>query len=101
MKGPLTINFESFWQEGMHDWHGNIPERMTDDQLEEAFWRQSIAKKIIRQTDAHAKQIFEVIQPYISPDDDVLEIGPGWGNYTFSLQGLAKRGSTGLFENVL
>lgn len=91
MKGPLLLNFETLWQEGMHDWHGNMPERMKDDTLEEAFWRQSIAKKIIRQTDVHATLIFEVIQQYISPTDEVLEIGPGWGNYTFPLQAYAKK----------
>ncbi|WP_233549353.1 class I SAM-dependent methyltransferase [Lysinibacillus yapensis] len=91
MRGPLAINFESLWQEGMHDWQGNMPERMKDDTLEEAFWRQSIAKKIIRQIDDHAKPIFEIIQQYIHPTDEVLEIGPGWGNYTFPLQAYARK----------
>lgn len=91
LKGPLTIDFEASWQKGMHDWHGNMPERMIDDTLEEAFWRQSIERKVIRQTDAHALQIFEIIQSSISSDDEVLEIGPGWGNYTFPLQAIAKK----------
>ncbi|MBM7608598.1 hypothetical protein JOD29_001843 [Lysinibacillus composti] len=91
MKGPLVIDFEALWQEGMHDWHGKMPERMKDDALEEAFWRQSIAKKIIRQTDEHAKPIFEAIQHFISHEDEVLEIGPGWGNNTFPLQAFAKK----------
>ncbi|MFJ8235660.1 rRNA adenine N-6-methyltransferase family protein [Ureibacillus sp. NPDC094379] len=91
MKGPLVVDFEALWQEGMHDWHGKMPERMENDVLEEAFWQQSIAKKIIRQTDEHAKPTFEAIQHYISPEDEVLEIGPGWGNYTFPLQAIAKK----------
>lgn len=45
-KGPLAINFEALWQEGMKDWHGHMPERMLNDQLEEQFWAQSVARKI-------------------------------------------------------
>ncbi|MFS0815627.1 hypothetical protein ABC382_01465 [Lysinibacillus sp. 1P01SD] len=44
-KGPLAINYEALWQEGMKDWHGNMPERMVNDQLEEQFWAQSVARK--------------------------------------------------------
>ncbi|MEK4227971.1 class I SAM-dependent methyltransferase [Solibacillus sp. FSL H8-0538] len=91
MKGPLVIDFESLWQEGMHDWHGKMPQRMVDDALEEAFWTQSIAKKTLRQTDAYAAEIFQVIQQHITSEDSVLEIGPGWGNYTFPLVEAAKK----------
>lgn len=44
-KGPLAINFEALWQEGMKDWQGHMPERMVNDQLEEQFWAQSVARK--------------------------------------------------------
>lgn len=90
MKGPLCIDFEALWQEGMHDWHGKMPERMTDDGLEEAFWSQSMAKKQPMQTDAHAVPIFNAMKTHIDASDSVLEIGPGWGNYTFPLQEHAK-----------
>lgn len=86
MKGPLVINFEQLWQKGMHDWHGKMPERMVDDALEEAFWAASMAKKKPKQTDAYAASIFQVIQQHLAPTDEVLEIGPGWGNYTFPLE---------------
>lgn len=87
MKGsPLTINFEDQWKEGMHDWHGNMPERMVNDELEEAFWSQSMQKKSYMQTDAHAKSIYEKIKCHIPKHASCIEIGPGWGNYTFALQ---------------
>lgn len=84
-KGPLAINYEALWQEGMKDWHGKMPERMIDDSLEEQFWAQSIARKKIGQTDPYAARIFEVIRKKIEPSQSILEIGPGWGNYTFPL----------------
>lgn len=86
MKGPLQINYEALWQEGMHDWNGQMPERMVDDALEEAFWAASMSKKKPKQTDLYAGKIFEVIKQHIDSTDTVLEIGPGWGNYTFPLE---------------
>lgn len=85
MKGPLVIDFEKKWQEGMLDWSGNMPERMVDDSLEEAFWSQSMKKKTYKQTDAYAKTIYESIKRYIPKGASCIEIGPGWGNYTFPL----------------
>ena len=84
-KGPLAINYEALWQEGMKDWHGNMPERMVNDQLEEQFWAQSVARKKVGQTDPYAALIFQELQKKIEPQHSVLEIGPGWGNYTFPL----------------
>ncbi|MFJ3388712.1 MULTISPECIES: class I SAM-dependent methyltransferase [unclassified Lysinibacillus] len=84
-KGPLAIDYEALWQEGMKDWHGQMPERMVNDQLEEQFWAQSIARKKTGQTDPYAAKIFQEIKKSIQPEHSVLEIGPGWGNYTFPL----------------
>ncbi|MFJ5765680.1 class I SAM-dependent methyltransferase [Lysinibacillus sp. NPDC093210] len=84
-KGPLAINYEALWQEGMKDWQGQMPERMVNDQLEEQFWSQSIARKKIGQTDPYAARIFQEIKKHIQPHHSVVEIGPGWGNYTFPL----------------
>lgn len=84
-KGPLAIDYEALWQEGMKDWHGQMPERMVNDQLEEQFWAQSIARKKTGQTDPYAARIFQEIKKGIQPEHSVLEIGPGWGNYTFPL----------------
>ncbi|WP_332649841.1 class I SAM-dependent methyltransferase [Lysinibacillus sp. 54212] len=85
MKGPLVIDFEKKWQEGMLDWSGNMPERMVDDSLEEAFWSQSMKKKKYKQTDAYAKTIYESMRRHIPKGASIIEIGPGWGNYTFPL----------------
>lgn len=84
-RSPLQIDFEQLWKQGMLDWHSKMPERMINDALEEAFWAQSISKKTDCQTDAHAKPIYEKIRKHIPENATCLEIGPGWGNYTFPL----------------
>ncbi|ANY75252.1 hypothetical protein BBD41_23225 [Paenibacillus ihbetae] len=79
----FDMNFKQLWLEGMKDWNGNLPERMSDDAKEEAFWEGFIPKK----TDAlddYAADIRQELLQFIEPTDHVLEIGPGWGNYTFA-----------------
>ena len=81
----MHYDFEKLWKEGMLDWHGRMPERMVDDELEEAFWMQSMKKKSYKQTDEYAKKIYEKMKPHIPEDSSCIEFGPGWGNYTFPL----------------
>jgi len=88
---PLEIDFERLWKEAMFDWHGKMPERMVNDELEEAFWAQSMKKRRDKQTDDYAKKIYEKIKQQIPQDASCIEIGPGWGNYTFSLRKDVKR----------
>ncbi|MBU8769339.1 class I SAM-dependent methyltransferase [Cytobacillus oceanisediminis] len=84
-ESPLQYDFDKLWKEGMLDWHGRMPERMVDDELEEAFWMQSMKKKRYKQTDEYAKKIYEKMRPHIPKDSTCIELGPGWGNYTFPL----------------
>ncbi|CAM3594226.1 hypothetical protein GCM10009865_38650 [Aeromicrobium ponti] len=84
-ESPLQFDFEKLWKEGMLDWHGKMPGRMVDDELEEAFWALSMKKKRYKQTDEYAKKIYEKMKPYIPENSSCIEFGPGWGNYTFPL----------------
>jgi hypothetical protein len=84
-ESPLQYDFEKLWKEGMLDWHGRMPERMVDDELEEAFWMQSMKKKKYKQTDEYAKRIYEKMKKHIPKNSSCIEFGPGWGNYTFPL----------------
>ncbi|WP_158068777.1 class I SAM-dependent methyltransferase [Domibacillus epiphyticus] len=78
--------FEEQWQERMKDWEGNLPERMVDDTCEEHFWRCFIERKQgDAKPDAYSQDIMRAIVPFIHAEDQLLEIGPGSGNYTFSL----------------
>lgn len=79
----FDMNVKQLWQEGMKDWSGALPERMTDDSREEDFWQAFIQKKSDSLDDYAADLRAELLR-FIEPTDHVLEIGPGWGNYTFS-----------------
>ncbi|SHE12292.1 Methyltransferase domain [Chlamydia abortus] len=79
----FDMNFKQLWQEGMKDWNGELPERMTDDSKEEAFWETFIPKKA-NALDDYAAAIRTELLRLIEPGDSVLEVGPGWGNYTFA-----------------
>ncbi|UOQ44308.1 methyltransferase [Halobacillus salinarum] len=80
------INFEDVWQEGMKNWEGQLPERMISDEAEESFWSTFMhKKKESNDFDLFAAQFFHRISQFISGEDHVLEIGPGWGNYTFPM----------------
>ncbi|MBK3495800.1 methyltransferase domain-containing protein [Viridibacillus sp. YIM B01967] len=84
-EGRGKVDFEQIWQEGMKDWSGRMPERMINDTLEEQFWAKYIEKNAGKEPDPYAEGIFKIIAPFIAQSDTVLEIGPGWGNYTFPL----------------
>jgi ubiquinone/menaquinone biosynthesis C-methylase UbiE len=84
------LNFEKRWQEGIKDWNGKIPERMINDQMEESFWSDYLNKKRERSPDDYSYPLQEAILENIGEEDKVVEIGPGWGNYTFPLLEKAK-----------
>lgn len=83
----LATDYRQVWMDGMVDWSGALPQRMTDDGAEERFWQRYMADRARREdrTDPYADQVLESLLPMIQPTDTVLEIGPGWGNYTFAL----------------
>ncbi|BAQ09712.1 SAM-dependent methyltransferases [Bacillus sp. OxB-1] len=85
MKIDVTgkVDFAEMWREGIKDWDGNLPERMVNDDLEESFWEQMMERK--SGVDAYSLSISEELLTLVGQKDKVLEIGPGWGNYTFSL----------------
>ncbi|EIT84824.1 hypothetical protein A374_14070 [Fictibacillus macauensis ZFHKF-1] len=73
------------WQEAMVDHTGNMPKRMIDDGAEEAFWKTHLQKRKQTEPDPYAHDVYRGIAKLVHKEDTVLEIGPGWGNYTFSL----------------
>ncbi|WP_010268857.1 class I SAM-dependent methyltransferase [Paenibacillus senegalensis] len=81
----LQMDYRTVWLEGMKDWHGKLPERMTNDQMEEKFWQDYLAKREgkLPQPDPYAIGLMKELHTLFRPTDSVLEIGPGWGNYTF------------------
>lgn len=81
----FTTDFTKLWQEGMKEWDGSLSERMRDDQKEEAFWQGFMPKKELHvEPEPYVFKLQQELLDLLSPSDEVLEIGPGWGNYTFS-----------------
>lgn len=74
----------ALWKELMVDHKGTIPERMKDDQVEEAFWASMLNKNQCKIA-PYAQVVQKEILSLLNRDDRVLEIGPGWGNYTFAI----------------
>lgn len=85
----LRMNAKSQWLEGMKDWHGKLPERMTDDSQEESFWDQYLRTKETIPVDDWIGELRRELIGLIRPGEEVLEIGPGWGNYTYDAAEIA------------
>lgn len=86
------MDFVGLWQEGIKDWNGRLPERMVDDELEETFWKNYVDRKSVTvPRDTYAQKVCEELFTLINKENHVLEIGPGWGNYTFPIADFAKR----------
>ncbi|WP_166245401.1 class I SAM-dependent methyltransferase [Paenibacillus turpanensis] len=80
----LHGDYKKAWIDGMRDWNNRMPERMVDDRLEEQFWQEYLERRKKKpEPHAYAVHIMEELLPLLQSDDSVLEIGPGWGNYTF------------------
>ncbi|MBM7605019.1 DNA-binding NarL/FixJ family response regulator [Metabacillus crassostreae] len=91
-KKDALLSLEAKWQEGIRDWEGNLPERMVNDQSEERFWQELLKKKNnAGEPDPYAVEVMKYVTSLLSDEDDLLEIGPGWGNYTFSLAEQVKK----------
>lgn len=61
--------------------------RMTDDQAEQDFWRDFMAKKRGYVPDPSARQVLDWLLPLMRTYgvETALELGPGWGSYTIEL----------------
>lgn len=88
------VKFEDFgnrWREAMKEYDGGYSRRTTDDTAEKQFWANFFEEKKVYNPDAYSlpigKETEKIISPYMPCS--ILEIGPGWGNYTFLLEKLS------------
>jgi protein-L-isoaspartate O-methyltransferase len=80
-----SYDYIELWKESLMDHDGNIPKRLKDDRAEEAFWSTMVERKKQHKPDPYAQVVQKELLPLLHSDDHVLEIGPGWGNYTFEI----------------
>ncbi|WP_050183457.1 class I SAM-dependent methyltransferase [Domibacillus robiginosus] len=87
MKTQIKKDYDyiELWQELMKEQNGTIPRRLRDDQAEEDFWSSMVKKKASHKPDPYSMVVQQELIPLLNSNDHVLEIGPGWGNYTFAI----------------
>lgn len=88
MSGKIKAN--QIWAEHIRQ---HSSPRMTDDQAEQAFWREFIAKKRSYLPESSALRVLEWLLPLLRAFgvETALELGPGWGNYTIELARFCRR----------
>lgn len=86
-----TIDYVELWKQAMVDHTGNVPNRLKDDTAEEAFWSSKLVGKKQHTPDPYAQLVQQELLPLLNCDDHVLEIGPGWGNYTFAMAEVVRK----------
>ncbi len=81
------------WRQAMRWPDGGFSERAKSDEAERVFWKDYIARKGGWQPDGYSVKIADAICEIIgeTPVDSILELGPGWGNYTLRLAALCSR----------
>ncbi|WP_051986427.1 class I SAM-dependent methyltransferase [Clostridium amazonitimonense] len=88
----FNLDFNKLWLEGMKDGEGQLSERMKKDEEEEKFWRDFFNKN--RKGALGDKEIAplrERLVGLLNKDYNVLEIGPGWGNYSYAIAEKVKK----------
>ncbi len=91
--GVKLPDFEKLWQEAMKQADGQYNDRTLSDEAEQAFWRGFMAKKEAAAQDQYAIKIAAVLEELLkeAQPQSILEIGPGWGNYTIALASLTRQ----------
>ncbi|MDO4712104.1 MAG: class I SAM-dependent methyltransferase [Peptostreptococcaceae bacterium] len=78
---------EQAWLELMKGEDGQLSERVLSDVCEQLFWKDFLSSERNTRKDEYSKaiekKVLELLLPY--RPESILEIGPGWGNYTFAL----------------
>lgn len=101
------VKFEDFgsrWREAMKEYAGGYSRRTTSDTAEKHFWAEFFEERKEHAPDKYSLPIGKEIERIISSyaPCSILEIGPGWGNYTFILEKMSTAmACTDISEDVL
>ena len=76
----------NLWRKGLARPDGTLAARVTDAEIERDFWK-TRAESGLPGRDNYARQVWQALSALCDGQGihTVLEIGPGWGNYTFPL----------------
>ena len=91
-RADLKEDFALLWQEALKRDDGTYSQRLSDDQAEIDFWHRFMEKRKTYQQDPWAVKMSSAVCEVISglSPETVLEIGPGWGNYTMDLADICR-----------
>lgn len=83
----VPIDYNKLWADSLKQEDGNYPERIRNDEVEKKFWKEFIKKKVQYKQDENAKIVMKEVEKILAEYklENILEIGPGWGNYTLEL----------------
>lgn len=82
----LPMDFNKLWLEGMKETDGTLSKRMEEDEIEEEFWKDFLSSKdSVRLEDRDILPLKRRILELLAKCPRVMEIGPGWGNYTYDI----------------
>ena len=86
-------DFNRLWEEAITLPDGSYSRRQTDDEAEREFWKGFMGRKRSYQRDDTAETVMEAVRKLLADcrTASILEIGPGWGNYTMELAKLCGR----------
>ncbi len=80
-------NFGDIWRDLQNGWDGKPVARTVDDEVELRFWKPYIHYKGPEGIDQYSRRIWGTVEDILGDRffDSIVEIGPGWGNYTLDL----------------
>lgn len=83
----LPVDFEILWREELKTQEGIYSPRMMKDTVEREFWRRFMEKRDHYVQDEWAAKVSKAVQEILAGirPETILEIGPGWGNFTVDL----------------
>lgn len=81
------MSYEKQWLDLMKGEDGSFNQRVLEDKCEKAFWENYLKNIGNTEGDAYAELIRAEVLRLLGDKAyaSILEVGPGWGNYTFSL----------------
>ncbi|SHN81509.1 class I SAM-dependent methyltransferase [Desulfitobacterium chlororespirans] len=97
---PWSRGRTEFWTEEGECWRlklrqpfGEYSERVLNDEAEEAFWQNYLAAKPVYAPDPYSVKIAGAVSTLFknAGAESLLELGPGWGNYTLSLASVCRQ----------
>lgn len=85
--GTKMPDFGNIWRDLQRDSFGNDVLRVVDDDVELEFWKRYIHDKAYGGTDQYSTTVWTEVEKIIGDRyyGSIMEIGPGWGNYTLEL----------------